>query len=500
MLLGDAGSIVQKRSRSVTRAALFVLKHLSQAPSNSRSILINERMITLTPRRFLTLFIACILAAPVQSQVLARPGWAGSGISTDVWWKHPVVYQVNPINFSPSPDPAGSGLHGVAQHLDYIKSLGADALLLTPIQPDATHAQSIDPAYGTLDDLDDLIHEASRQNIRVLLDLDPRIPAADLPNVARFWLNRGIAGFHVNGVTPEAHAQAAELRKATGSYLGQRILIGDVDPTVSISPQQRTYKASDPQATQLLLDASLGSVTPLNPAAIRTAIESTEAIAQGGHNIPLLATDGPSFQRSMSRYADGKNDLAIAKLLATILFTTRAQPLLYYGQELGVPAQPASDAANNATPIIAWDAPPPPEKGKPAPTQEPQTPGATPNAALEEANPASLLNWYRRLIELHHGNATINSGEYLTINRDDQNVLIVIRKPKNVTPSSPVLIILCNLSAEPAKLSIKADTMKLHLRGSFLRTILRTDNGMGTMHLESMTLPPYTAYIGSLRF
>jgi hypothetical protein len=42
--------------------------------------------------------------------------------------------------------------------------------------------------------------------------------------------------------------------------------------------------------------------------------------------------------------------------------------------------------------------------------------------------------------------------------------------------------------------------MKLHLRGSFLRTVLRSDNGMGTMNLESMTLPPYIAYIGELRF
>ena len=41
----------------------------------------------------------------------------------------------------------------------------------------------------------------------------------------------------------------------------------------------------------------------------------------------------------MSRYADGQHNLAIAKLLATILFTTRAQPLLYYGQELGLAAQ-----------------------------------------------------------------------------------------------------------------------------------------------------------------
>jgi glycosidase len=462
-----------------------------------------------TFRRLLTLCLACActLTPTAQPQTLARPGWAGSGINTDVWWKHAIVYQVNPLNFNPptDKDTAGSGLHGVAQRLDYIHSLGADALLLTAIQPDAAHAQSIDPAYGTLDDLDDLIHEASRHNIRILLDLDPHIPAADLPNVARFWLNRGIAGFHVIGATREAQTQASELRKATNTYLGQRILIGDVDPTLSSSPQQRTYKAPDTQTTQLLLDTRLGAVTPLNPAPIRSAIESTESIAQAGHSLALLASDGPSFQRSMSRYADGKNDLAIAKLLATILFTTRAQPLLYYGQELGVASPQSSETtpANTPTdPIIIWDAPPPPPKGKSAPPPEPETsaPNATPNAALEDADPGSLLNWYRKLIELHHSNATINSGEYLTINRDDQNVLIMIRKPKDVSATTPILVILCNLSGQPAHLSIKTDTMKLHLRGSFLRTVLRSDNGMGTMHLESMTLPPYAVYIGALRF
>jgi alpha-glucosidase len=444
-----------------------------------------------TSSRLLTLCLACAVTAPVLAQTLARPGWVGSGINTDVWWKHPVVYQVNPVNFSPT---EGSGLHGVALHLDYVQSLGVDALLLTTIQPDPTHAQSVDPAFGTLDDLDDLIHEASRHNIRILLDLDPQIPAADLTNVARFWLNRGIAGFHVIGATPEAHTQAAELRKVTNTYLGDRILIGDVDP----SSQQRTNKAPDPESTQLLLDTSLGAVKPLNPAAIRSAIESTENVANAGHSLPLLATDGPSFPRSMSRYADGQHDLAIAKLLATVLFTTRAQPLLYYGQELGVTTPPTSESTP-ASPVVTWDAPPPPPKGKPAP-HAPEPPTTIPNAALEEADPASLLNWYRKLIEIHHSNSTINSGEYLTINRDDQNVLIIIRKPRNVSPTTPILVILCNLSDQPVKLSIKTDTMRLHLRGSFLRTILRSDDGMGTLHLESMTLAPYLAYIGEMRF
>jgi alpha-glucosidase len=61
-------------------------------------------------------------------------------------------------------------------------------------------------------------------------------------------------------------------------------------------------------------------------------------------------------------------------------------------------------------------------------------------------------------------------------------------------------VIVCNLTAKPVQLSLKTDLARLHLRGSFLRTVLRSDNGMGTMHLESMTIAPYTAYIGQLRF
>jgi Alpha amylase, catalytic domain len=438
-----------------------------------------------TPRRLFFLCLACATVFPpfALPQTLARPGWVGSGITTDLWWKHAVIYQVNPTNFNPN---NGSSLHGVTQRLDYIHSLGTDALLLTPIQPDPTHAQAIDPALGTLDDLDDLIREASSRHIRVLLDLDPAISNTDLPNVARFWLNRGIAGFHVTGTDDNAHAQASTLRKATGNYLGERVVIADADPTLTSDLRQRTYRPPNPQFPQLVLDTRPGTSTTLNAAIIRPAIETLQDILQAGHSLPLLATDGPTYKRSMSRYADGQHDLAIAKLIATLLFTTRAESLLYYGQELGV-----RDAT---TPLISWEAPPEKNKSSPAPDT------TTPNAALEDADPNSLLIWYRQLSSLHHGNATLNSGSLITINRDDQNVLVMIRKPQTVSAISPVLVILLNLTARPVPLSLKADITRLHLRGSFLRTVLRSDDNMGTMHLESMTLPPYTAYIGELHY
>jgi hypothetical protein len=444
-------------------------------------------MIKPTARSLLALVLA--LTSVAQAQTLARPGWAGSGMSNDIWWKHAVLYQVNPANFSVS---SGTPLHGVTERLDYIRSLGVDAVLLTAIQPDANHAQAISPALGTLDDLDDLIHEASRRDIRVLLDLDPQISSSDLPNVARFWLNRGIAGFHVIGSNDAAHAQGAMLRKATSSYLGQRILVGDVDTSLPSDPRQRSYKTADPLTPQLSLDLRPGTPDKLTAAAIRPALELTQDVLQAGHTIPLIASDGPGYKRSMSRYADGQHDIAIAKVMAAVLFTSHAGSLLYYGQELGV-------TDSGSAPLIAWDAPPAPAKGKPI-AQPTTSIVRSPNAAVEDSDPSSLLNWYRKLSDLHHGNATIASGTSLTINRDDQNALVLIRKPQTVSPISPVLFVLCNLSAQPVQLNLKPDTLRLHLRGSFLRTLLRSDNGMGTMHLESMTLAPYAVYIGELRY
>jgi hypothetical protein len=474
-------------------------------------------------RTLLTLSLTFFLNATVPSarpQTLARPGWVGSGITTDLWWKRAIIYEVNPADFNPT---GGSGIHGVTTRLDYIHSLGADAVLLTPLQPDPTHAQEIAPSLGTLDDFDDLLREASSRHLRILLDLDPAITAANLPNVARFWLNRGVAGFHVSGTNDAARAQAATLRTANASYLGQRILIADADPNLAPAsqPQPEPQPASrgrhhaharsqrksatgapattvttlDTQSPQLLLDNSLAATTTLNAGVIRPIIERLQDIQQTDHSLPLLSTDGPAFPRSMSRYADGQHDLAIAKLLATLLFTTRAESLLYYGQELGVGTPSASAPAS---PLILWDAPPQSTKSNTPPANP--TSDTTPNAALEDANHDSLLNWYRQLSGLHHGNATLASGASLTINRDDQNVLVLVRKPKVASANSPVLVLLFNLTAQPVHLSLKADITKLGLRGSFLRTVLRSDEGMGTLHLDEMTLPSYCAYIGELRY
>ena len=95
------------------------------------------------------------------------------------WWQNGVIYQIYPKSFQ---DTTGSGtgdLRGVTQRLDYLKTLGIDAIWLTPfyISPqvdngyDVANYTAIDPAYGTLDDFDELVARAHERGIRIVLDM-----------------------------------------------------------------------------------------------------------------------------------------------------------------------------------------------------------------------------------------------------------------------------------------------------------------------------------------
>jgi hypothetical protein len=86
------------------------------------------------------------------------------------------------------------------------------------------------------------------------------------------------------------------------------------------------------------------------------------------------------------------------------------------------------------------------------------------------------------------------------LHHDDQNVLAWVRRPEGASLKNPPLVVICNLSAQPVHLSLKNDMQKLHLRGNFLRTVIRSDKGMGPMTLDSMTIPAFTVYIGELKY
>jgi hypothetical protein len=323
----------------------------------------------------------------------------------------------------------------------------------------------MDPSLGTIDDVDEIIRRSSQDNLRVLVEIDSSSAGAE--GKARLWLTHGVAGFYAPKASPE---QLAQLRKSASGFGGQRIVIGDVDAST------QSHGADTPQ---LVADARAGTQEKLVASSIRPALEAAQQIVEEGHSIPLLLSDGPGLKRSMSRYGDGTHDLEIAKQLAVMLLSTRAATMIFSGQEFGL-----SDGSNQISFAES-------KKG-----EQPNPFGV----AAESSTPSSLLNWYRQLSALSHTNRTLSNGAITVLNQDEQNVLAWVRRPAAATLATPPIVVVENLSSQPVTVSLKPDILRLHLRGSFLRTLLRSDSGMGAMHLDGMTLAPHAVFIGELRY
>lgn len=99
-------------------------------------------------------------------------------MANNEWWKGAVIYQIYPRSFQDSNADGIGDLQGIIQRLDYIKSLGVDAVWISPFfkSPmkdfgyDISDYRDIDPMFGTLDDFDTLISEAHKRDIKIIID------------------------------------------------------------------------------------------------------------------------------------------------------------------------------------------------------------------------------------------------------------------------------------------------------------------------------------------
>ncbi|MBA2878113.1 trehalose-6-phosphate hydrolase [Anoxybacillus kamchatkensis] len=95
------------------------------------------------------------------------------------WWKTAVVYQIYPKSFKDTNGDGIGDLQGVIQKLDYLQTLGVDAIWLTPIYEspqrdngyDISDYYRIYEPYGTMEDFEKLIEEAHKRNIKIVMDI-----------------------------------------------------------------------------------------------------------------------------------------------------------------------------------------------------------------------------------------------------------------------------------------------------------------------------------------
>jgi len=98
---------------------------------------------------------------------------------TKKWWHDKVAYQIYPKSFRDTNGDGVGDLRGIIEKLDYLKDLGVDILWICPVYPspfvdqgyDISDYYGIDPTFGTMEDFDELLAEAKKRDIHVLMDL-----------------------------------------------------------------------------------------------------------------------------------------------------------------------------------------------------------------------------------------------------------------------------------------------------------------------------------------
>ena len=130
--------------------------------------------------------------------------------------KDKVVYQIYPKSFYDTNGDGLGDLKGVTAKLDYLADLGVDYLWLTPFFPspqrdngyDVADYRAIDPRYGTMEDLEELIREADKRGIGLMLDM-----VFNHTSTEHEWFKKALATKSTRTITSSRTARPTATRR-----------------------------------------------------------------------------------------------------------------------------------------------------------------------------------------------------------------------------------------------------------------------------------------------
>ena len=377
-------------------------------------------------------------------------------------------------------------------------------------------------------------------------DLNWRNPAVEKAMFAsmQFWLDRGVAGYRLDAIPslfedpqlrnepatsgtnsqgdpnvktiytdnlPEVHDVIRRMRAMVAKYPGDRVLIGETY-LPNTAELDKWYGGAQHNELQLPMDMLIGfSSNKLDANTFRQHITEVETQIHGSQ--PLIVFSNHDQPRDWDRYGDDEHNPQIARVLATLLFTTRATPLMYYGEELGMPTATPTRVEDVKDPIgiTGW----PKEKGRDGERTPMQWDSATPQAGFstasktwlpvppdyktsnvqtESADPNSLLNWYKQLIHMRRDLPALHEGGIVMLDTTNSNVLSYLR----TSPSGGAAVVISlNMSSQPQ--TINLDVAAVGVKKQHVKTLLTNEPSLSTTtSLSGITLPPFSSWIATV--
>ena len=315
---------------------------------------------------------------------------------------------------------------------------------------------------------------------------------------------------------PEVLDLMKELREVVNAY-PDRVLVGETDDI--------RYHGSGDDALNLVFNFPMVETERLTPAHIR-ANQRKRLSALPPLAWPCNTLGNHDSPRVKSRFGDGKNDEALARLHLALMLTLRGTPFLYNGEEigmtnhllgelgqirdnvamfyykgatelLGMPADKALEIAvantrDRCRTPMQWDSSP--NAGfSPAGVQPwlPVNPNYRDgiNVAAQESDPASMLNFYRTLLQLRKNTPALVDGDYMPLHEEAQDYLAFLRQSLH---SGQDCVVVLNLSDQP--LSLHFD-----LQPNQARRLYASAQPAGEVDdLGALSLAPFEIYIAEL--
>ncbi len=309
------------------------------------------------------------------------------------WWHNKVAYQIYPKSFKDTNDDGIGDIPGIISKLDYLKDLGVDILWISPMYQspmvdngyDISDYYAIDPMFGSMDEMKQLIKEAKKRNMYILMDLVVNHCSSEhewfqkamavrekIYEMICWWMDQGLSGFRIDAIMnikkdltwsdlkPDGPDGLADVYKITGKVEG----IGDFlmemkhrcfEPYDALTVGEAMFVKEDILSQFIGEDGYFSTIFAFEPChAYRKGknymnydwpqpfdewreetFHNQEIVAKAGFEANIIENhDQP---RGASLFVP-EEDYGFYSLsaLATIIFCERGLPFLYQGQEIGM--------------------------------------------------------------------------------------------------------------------------------------------------------------------